>query len=111
MRAELLARIVAGAYAGSLILTANEALELARTMTPHAAVIVNGRTVPIALIPWHTIPDTIDQLPELDPWRTQAHESLVEGLIDGTDQLRLFETADPAARELRRIFDQDAPDA
>jgi hypothetical protein len=65
-------------------------------------VIVDGRPVDLRSIPWHVFPDHVAELPELDPWRRQAHESMVEGLIDGDDQARLFEVADRREAEHRR---------
>lgn len=107
MTPQLLARLIAGARAGSLTLTRTEATTLLEELTPAAAVIVHGRPVELRKIPWHVLPDTPADLPELDPWRRQVHESLVEGLIDGTDQRRLFRST--SRREPRR-FRRDTTD-
>jgi hypothetical protein len=98
----LVARLIEGARAGSLALTRTEAIALVREITPGASVIVDGRPVDLRSIPWHVFPDHVAELPELDPWRRQAHESMVEGLIDGDDQARLFEVADRREAEHRR---------
>lgn len=100
MTPDLAHRLVLGADAGSLAITRSEAGELL-TMHTRAAVIVNGNPVELHTLPWHILPDTVDDLPELDPWRAQAHESLVKGLIDGADQARLFEVAE--RREADRL--------
>jgi hypothetical protein len=105
---ELLDRLEAGARAGSLALTRREAVELVSTLSPRAAVVVDGRTVEISSIPWHVLPDHPSHLPELDPWRRQAHESMVEGLIDGEDQRRLFEVAERREAEHRRQAEEIA---
>jgi uncharacterized protein involved in exopolysaccharide biosynthesis len=104
----LVARLIEGARAGSLALTRTEAVALVREITPGAAVIVDGRPVDLRSIPWHVFPDHVAELPELDPWRRQAHESLVEGLIDAEDQRRLFEVADQREAEHRRQAEQIA---
>lgn len=102
MTPALVARLIEGARAGSLALTRTEAIALVREITPGASVIVDGRPVDLRSLPWHVFPDHVAELPELDPWRRQAHESLVEGLIDGEDQRRLFEVADQESPESLR---------
>lgn len=108
MTPALVARLIEGARAGSLALTRSEATELVSTMHPRAAVIVDGNPVELRSLPWHVFPDHVAELPELDPWRRQAHESMVEGLIDAEDQRRLFEVADQREAEHRRQAEQIA---
>lgn len=108
MTGELLARLVEGARVGSLALTKAEEIHVVSTSSPRAAVAVDGRLVELRSIPWHILPDRIEELPELDPWRRMAHESLVEGLIDGDDQRRLFEVAERREAEHRREAEEIA---
>lgn len=102
MSPNLVARLIAGARAGSLALTRTEAITVHTEISPGATVIVDERPVDLRSIPWHVLPDHPAELPELDPWRRQAHESMVEGLIDGDDQRRLFEVAERREAEHRR---------
>jgi hypothetical protein len=102
MTPHLVARLIEGARAGSLALTRAEAISFLSEITPGAAVIVDERTVVLRSLPLYVLPDHPAELPELDPWRRQAHESMVEGLIDGDDQRRLFEVAERREAEHRR---------
>ena len=105
MRPSTIVRLVEGAAVGSLVLTLSEAVELDHELTPRACVVIaaTGTVVEIRSIPWHVLPDDVDDLPTLDPWPAQLHESLVDGLITPDDVRNLLERPP--------FYDQDSPDA
>lgn len=92
---ELLARIVAGARAGSLVLTHSEYSRLRVNAGPQAAVIVDGTPVLIFALPMHFLPDDLGDLVEIpgrptSPMHHQLLASYHDDLLDLDDLARLW---------------------
>lgn len=91
----LLERIIAGARAGSLVLTPSEHARLRVNSGPQSAVIVNGNPVRIWALPLHVLPDSIDDIAVIpdhptSPMHWQLLASYHNDLLDLDDLARLW---------------------
>lgn len=89
--AELAARIIAGTYRGSLLLTVDEVREMIEHVDGSAVVIVESRAVRVCDVPVFII-DNIDPFPTIDrtEWNRQLLASMADGLLDHHDLDRLW---------------------
>lgn len=96
---DILARVIEGAHAGSIVFTASEAETYYRSPPRRGtAVHVDGKMVEIAFLPVYVIPDKIETLAEISEWQNMIHLSHTEGLIDHEDAWRLWHVREDGTR-------------
>lgn len=92
---DLLGRVVAGARAGSLVITPSEYARLRVNAGPQSAVIVDGSPVLVWSLPMHVLPDSVDDLAIIpghptSPMHWQLLASYHDDLLDLDDLARLW---------------------
>lgn len=99
MNDALLLRLIDGAYAGSIVLTASEAEAYYRKPPRRGTgVHIDGRIVEFAALPVYVLPDKIETLREISEWQNMIHLSHTEGLIDHEDAWRLWHLREDGTR-------------
>lgn len=91
----LLVRVVAGARAGSLVITPSEYALLRVNAGPQAAVVVDGTPVLVWSLPMHVLPDSLDDIAVIpghptSPMHWQLLASYHDDLLDLDDLARLW---------------------
>jgi len=95
---DLAGRIIAGARAGSLLLTIAEVKQMIDNVHPDTALIIDGAPVRVIDVPVIVV-DDLDPYPNLhlddernrlEAWRDQLTASVAEDLIDADDVERLW---------------------